>query len=311
MINRSNLILAINLIFNFLFSLIVLISVNFIILKSLPGGPFDSETMLHPLVKEQFEKSFGDLNSFWTDLSQYIQLILSGSFGHSMVKTDRTVWSLIESSFQQTFVLNLMALIIIYLFGFFFSLLAIFKKNTWVENALDQFALCFISTPSLFIGPVLIYFFSIKISLLPLAFLDKPIHYLLPIATLSLRPIAFLYRCLKQDLSRVMQSNFVRYAQAKGLDKWQIIYRHGLLNSLETVVNYSSTLIIGTLSGSLLVEVMFSIHGMATEFLFALENRDYPVISGMVLLSGTILYILTTIFDMIRIFFDPRQRFQE
>lgn len=299
---------ALKKILEMLTSLGFLAAFMFFLLKSLPGGPFDEEVALNPLVKEKLMQHW-QLDSGWLGQAfSYLMGLLRGDLGVSMSRPERTVVDIISQGLSNTLVLNLLALLLICGGALVISTIAIRFRETWVEEWVDQGVIAALALPSLFWGPLLIYLVGFYWNLLPVAFLLTPQHYILPLLTLSVRPTASLVRLLKNSMSDNFQQDYVRTARAKGLSQWVILYKHVLKNSLTPFLSYLGPLMVSLLSGSFIVEVLFAVPGLGTEFVSALNDRDYTLIVGLTLFYGFLLISVNSILDIVLRCVDPRLR---
>ncbi|NUN04696.1 MAG: ABC transporter permease, partial [Bdellovibrio sp.] len=273
-----------------------------------PGGPFDDEVALNPIVKEQLTQHWKIEQSWPEQALSYAGGILQGDLGVSMVRPERTVAEIIGQGLRNTFSLNLLALLIVVGGALFVALMSLRFKDTWFEELLDQAVITFLALPSLFWGPLLIYFFGFYFNLLPVAFLSSPAHYILPLLTLCLRPMAALIRILKNSLNENFRQDYVRTARAKGVGTWQILVHHVLKNSMIPFLSYLGPLLVSLFSGSFLVEVLFAIPGLGTEFVAALNDRDYTLIVGLTLFYGVLLIVVNSGLDVLTKYLDPRLR---
>jgi len=289
-------------------ALLSLVTVSFIFLHSMPGGPFDDETSLHPTVKQNLERVWALDQPVATQFFAYFKSLLSGELGSSMVQNGKSVGEILSLGFSQTVVLNLLAIVLAYVGAFATTSLVAIYKDSLLSRGVGFINVVAISLPSLFLGPVLIYFFGFYLNLLPTAFLASPIHYILPAITLSLRPWAQLHMLLMNSLEETLQLDFIRTAKAKGLSRVQVLIHHAYKNSLMPVLSMSGPLIVGLISGSFLVEVLFSIPGLGQQFVESLNLRDYPVVMGLVIIYGSCMIILTNVFDAVALWADPRIR---
>lgn len=296
--------------FEMLASLVVLATLTFFLLKALPGGPFDEDTALNPVVKEKLSEHWGVQQSALGQVGSYLLAVGQGDLGISMAKPDRTVAEIIAQGVRNTLALNGIALLCILSGAFIVAVAAVRFRETWIETMVDQMVIAFLSLPSLFWGPLLIYLFGFYWNLLPVAFLASPIHYVLPVLTLSLRPLASLIRLLKNSLNENFQMDYVRTAKAKGIGVWAILIRHVLKNSLVPFLSYVGPLIVSLLSGSFLVEVLFAVPGLGTEFISALNDRDYTLIVGLTLFYGSLLIVVNSLIDVLLRLADPRLKEQ-
>ncbi|WP_373997879.1 ABC transporter permease [Bdellovibrio bacteriovorus] len=277
-------------------------------LKALPGGPFDEETALNPLVKEKLQEHWKVDQSWVGQATSYLTSLVQGDLGVSMTRPERTVTEIISQGVANTLTLNALALLFILVGAFVISLVAVRFKDTWLEYLIDQTVIAFLSLPSLFWGPLLIYFFGFYWNVFPVAFLTGPSHYVLPLLTLCLRPLAVLIRLLKNSLNENLQQDYVRTARAKGVKVWNILFHHVLKNSLIPFLSYVGPLIVSLLSGSFLVEVLFAVPGLGTEFISALNDRDYTLIVGLTLFYGALLVLVNSFIDVLIKIADPRLR---
>lgn len=289
-------------------SLVVLAALTFFLLKALPGGPFDEDIALNPLVKSRLSEHWQIEQSWWAQAGSYLGALAQGDLGVSMARPERTVSEIISQGLRNTLSLNFLALVFIIVGSLGISLLAVRFRNSWVEGFINQGVIAFLSLPSLFWGPLLIYVFGFYWNLLPVAFLTSPLHYILPLLTLSLRPLASLVRLLKNSLNDNFQQDYVRTARAKGVGTWGILYRHVLKNSLIPFLSYLGPLVVSLLSGSFLVEVLFAVPGLGTEFVAALNDRDYTLIMGLTLFYGALLILVNSFLDVLLKLMDPRLR---
>lgn len=281
---------------------------TFFLLKVLPGGPFDSDAALNPSVKQKLIEHWR-LNESWMMQAQaYMVGIMHGDFGVSMARPETAVVEIVYRGLSNTLILNGLALIIIIGGALAITIIAVKFQNTWIEDLVDQGIITLLSLPSLFWGPLLIYLFGFYWNLLPVALLTSPIHYLLPLLTLTLRPLAALVRILKNSLQDNYGEDYVRTALAKGAGEWRILFKHVLRNSLMAFLSYLGPLIVGLFSGSFLVEVLYAIPGLGMEFVAALNDRDYTLIMGLTLFYGLLLIAINSLIDIAVKIADPRLR---
>jgi oligopeptide transport system permease protein len=289
-------------------ALLALAIVSFLFLHAMPGGPFDDGVSLNTAVKENLIRVWALDQPVGTQFIAYFKKLLSGDLGTSMLQSGRTVSEILSQGFSQTLLLNFLAILVSYLLAFATTLLTSFNRGSWLSRGVRVANILAISLPSLFLGPVLIYFFGFYLNLLPTAFLASPAHYILPTLTLSVRPWAQLHMLLDNSLQETLRLDYIRTAKAKGLSRLQILTRHTYKNSLMPILSMSGPLIVSLISGSFLVEVLFSVPGLGQQFVESLNLRDYPVVMGLVLGYGSSLIVLTNLFDMVAFWADPRIR---
>lgn len=288
-------------------TLVVLAAFCFLLLRALPGGPFDDDEIRSPEVRARLTRDWGLEGSWREQLGAYFSGIFSGDLGRSMLEPEKTVASVLSEGLSRTLALNALALLVIVVGGF--SLAVLFESSGPRARAvIDAVTTALVSLPSLFLGPLLIWLFAMKLDLLPIAFLDGPEHYLLPVLTLSLRPSAYLCRLVAASLADAKGADYMRTAKAKGLSLRQALWRHALRNSLVPILGYLGPLIVGLLSGSFMVEILFSIDGLGRAFVEALGVRDYPIVMGLTLFYGFLLILVSLVLDLVMRAVDPRLR---
>jgi len=296
--------------FELLTSLGFLATLTFFLLRLLPGGPFDDDAALNPLVRERLQDHWGTSQNFLMQVLNYLAALVRGDLGISMIRPDRTVTDIISQGLAKTFLLNSLALIVVVFGAFALATGAIYWRGTWFEKSVDQLMVVLLSLPSLFWGPLLIYLFGFYWDILPVALLEGPQYYILPVLTLSARPIASLVRLLKGSLEENLAQDYVRTAKAKGLGAGAVLFKHILRNSWMPFLSYAGPLLVGLLSGSFLVEMLFAVPGLGSEFIQALNDRDYTVIVGLTLFYGSLLMTANMLFDLLMRQADPRLREQ-
>lgn len=287
-------------------TLLCIIFITFFILRILPGGPFEEESSLNPVIQQEFEKSWGLHEPVIVQFLKYSNSIIHGDLGLSMAEPGRSVTSLLSEGLMMSLGLNFLALLFVFIFGFMLSALVVISEKYWIKELADIYLSIMISLPSLFLGPLLIYIFCYHLDWLPSVQLKGPTSYILPILALALRPSAYLARVLIKNWSDEILKDYMRMALAKGLSHKQALFRHALKNSLVPVLNYSSPLILHLISGSFLVELLFSIQGMGTLFVKALGQRDYPVVMGFTLFLGILSILIQWSIDILNRQLDPR-----
>lgn len=289
-------------------SLVVLATFTFVLLKFLPGSPFHQEASLHPDIQAQLETQWKLSESAFHQWVSYISNVFQGDLGYSMNSSNLKVSDIIVQNFGYTLKLNLLALVIVIILSVGLSVVAVRFRGTKWEILFDQFFIAGVSLPSLFWGPLVIYFLAYKFELFPLAFLESPWHYVLPLLTLCLRPICVLSRFLKNSMSENQQADYVRTAVAKGMGVWSILIKHVLRNSWIPFLSYLGPLSVSLISGSFLVELLFAIPGLGTIFITALSERDHTLIMGLTLFYGFLLIFVNMFIDLLIKVSDPRFR---
>ncbi|MCB0378512.1 MAG: ABC transporter permease [Bdellovibrionales bacterium] len=301
----------------------IIASMTFLLLRFLPGGPFDEEKALPPIVKANIEKKYGLDQPLWKQYFNYMGGLLRGHLGYSYKYEGREVSAIIRDSFPVSFKLGFYALVLSFFIGIPLGLFAASRYGTRLDSGAMILAISGISLPSFLVAPILIYIFSFgwpldifapslyqwllqNNLLLPPALWHSPAHYILPVVTLGIRPAAFIARLTRASVLDVIQADFVRTARSKGLSEKVVLYHHVLRNSLVPVLTYVGPLTAGILSGSFVVEVIFAIPGIAKYFVQSVFNRDYPLILALTILFSIMLILANLLVDILYKVVDPR-----
>lgn len=285
-------------------SLFFLASLCFFLLKVFPGSPFDEEIHLNPKVEQNLKSYYGLDQPVLSQYLHFVQNLLQGKLGYSMHFEGKSVTAVIAQSLPTTLQLGGAALLFSIVCGFLVGFLA--ARSKFFSEIHGAYVLTSISLPTLMLGPLLIWYFCFQLDWLPVAQLNSASAFILPVILLSLRPIAVLSRLLKNSLDEALRSDYARTAKAMGLGPSRILIKWALRNSLIPFMSYVAILIAGLLSGSLLIEMLFAIPGLGTQFLDALINRDYSLVVGLALFYGVLLMISQLIVDILIQLFDPR-----
>lgn len=291
-----------------LFTLFIIATVTFLLLRTLPGGPFDEEKTLPPEIKANIEARYHLDRSLLYQYGYYLRGLLKGDLGESYKYIGRNISSIMAETLPISIQLGIYALILSYLIGIPFGVLAAARHNTILDRSLMVGAISGVSLPSFLVAPLLILFFCFYLDWFEAALWEGPSYYILPILVLGTRPISFIARLTRASVLEVIRSDYVRTARAKGLHHLVVLYKHVLKNSFLPVLTFSGPLIAGILTGSFIVEHIFAIPGMAKHLVNSVTNRDYPLILGVTLIYSVVLIVSNLVVDLLYTYFDPRIR---
>ncbi len=289
-----------------LFVIWVIASLTFLLLRLLPGGPFDSEKALPKEVMENLEKKYNLDGSLLTQYGDYMGGLFRGDLGQSYKYIGRDVTSIISETIFSSIQLGIYALIIAYVLGLPMGVLAGWRRGTWVDFSSMFLAISGVSLPSFLMAPIFILVFALWLGWLEPAMWDGPRSYILPMVVLGIRPAAVIARLTRASVLEVVHSDYIRTARAKGLDARTVLFKHVLRNSLIPVLTLSGPLAASVLTGSFVIEQIFAINGIAKHLVSSVGNRDYPLILGTTLLFSLMLVIANLITDLLMAIVDPR-----
>jgi len=276
-------------------------------MHAVPGGPFSGEEKpLPPEVVERLMKYYHLDEPLWKQFTDYLWNVLHGNLGPSYMQFGRSVNEIIRDHLPVSAQLGVLSLIVALIIGIPMGIIAALKQNTVVDYICMSFAIAGVSVPAMALGPLLIYIFAVKLHLLPAARWVSWQHMILPALTLGTGHSAIIARLTRASLLQVLRKDFIRTAWSKGLSSQRIILVHGLRNALIPVVTVLGPMLAGLVTGTLVVEQIFSIPGLGRFFVYSITDRDYPVIMGVTLLYGAFIVVANFIVDLSYAFLDPR-----
>lgn len=287
---------------------------SFWMLRAAPGGPFDDERGLDPAVKENIEKAYHLDWPLWKQYTHYISGLVpqpSNDFvpdlGHSM-KRAQTVWEIIANHFPYSVKLGVLALGFAVIGGVFFGVVAASRQNTWTDHTSMGFALFGISMPAFVLGPILILIFSLQLGWLPPARVEGFASLILPAMTLGMIFMGVVARLTRTGMLETVRQDYIRTARAKGLSERKVVWKHALRLGLLPVVTYLGPAAAALITGSFVVEKIFQVPGLGFFFIASITDRDYPVLSGVLVFYSIFLVILNLLVDIAYGYLDPRIR---
>ncbi len=294
-------------------SLVVLITITFFLMHAIPGGPFSpaSEKKVPASILKKIEAMYGLDKPLHIQYLTYLKNLLKGDLGISFKQEDTTINELIDQGFPVSAKIGLVAVIFSLGIGVPLGIMSAVKRGRWMDWFSMVFATIGISIPSFVLTVLLMYLFSVKLQLLPVFGLDTWKHYILPVTGLAVGPISYIARLMRSSMLEVMRQDFINTARSKGVSEFFVITRHALRNSVIPVITYLGPLIAGLLTGSFVVERLFTIPGIGRYFVSSIGDRDYSVILGMTVFFGAFIVISNLIVDILCVMIDPRIKLSE
>ncbi|WP_294094731.1 ABC transporter permease [uncultured Cetobacterium sp.] len=287
-------------------TLFLVITLTFFLMRLMPGGPFDGEKNIPPKIKIKLEEKFGLNKPLSQQYISYVKDLSKCDLGPSMKREGRSVNWIIGYSFPTSAKLGLVAVLISLTIGIALGILAALNFNRWPDSICMLLSTLGVTIPSFVVGVFLMYIFGVKLKMVPIVGLKTWDSYILPSVALSGYSIAFIARLTRSKLVEVMKSDYIRTARAKGLSKTRIIIKHALRNTLIPIVTYLGPLVAGILTGSFVIEKIFAIPGLGSEFVTTITNRDYTVILGVTIFYSAFLMVCNLIVDLLYVVIDPR-----
>lgn len=284
----------------------IIVSATFLLMHSIPGGPFTGEKSLSPAVIQNIMERYHLNDPLWKQYTDYIMNIVQGDFGPSFKYEDRTVNQIIGDGLPISAVLGLCAASFALIVGIPAGIIAALRQNKWPDYLVMFGATIGISVPNFITATLLIYIFALKLDLLPAAMWGEFSQVVMPTIALAALPTAIIARLTRSSMLEVLGQDYIRTAKAKGLSTFTIIQRHALKNALMPVITYLGPMIAFILLGSFVIESIFAIPGLGRYFVMGIYNRDYTVILGITIFDAVMLVFLNFIVDIIYVLLDPR-----
>lgn len=281
-----------------------LITITFFLIRIMPGSPFEADNLSQSAI-EQLESTYGLDEPMWKQYILYMENLMHGDLGISY-KKNVSVNTLIARGFPYTLSIGLLSIAVSAFIGILMGIWMATSKRLAVKNTLLGIATLGVSIPGFVTTILLMMIFGVWWPVLPIVGLGSPANYILPVAAQSFGQIASIARLTKSTYSEAIQMDYVTMARAKGLSNLYITARHVLKNALIPVVTYFGPAIAFLITGSFVVESIFSIPGIGREFTNAITNRDYTVVLGFSVFIGVIITVANLAVDIICSLIDPR-----
>ena len=283
-----------------LFTLWLIISASFSIIKLAPGNPFEQERAVSEetmrALKEKFDFGY----------TEYLLGILQGDFRYSYAFPDQKVGDLILEALPVSLELGFLAMSIALFFGLLLGALSASLRGTKWDSFLMLAALGGIAIPNFVLGPLLQLLFGIHLQILPVAGWFGAMDRILPVLTLAMMYVAYIARISRSSFLETLKQDYIATAQAKGLSPRTILGKHALRNSILPVVHFIAPATAAILSGTMVIEKIFTIPGLGRHFVNSALQRDYPLALGVIIVYSILLLSLNFIADLVSTLIDPR-----
>jgi oligopeptide transport system permease protein len=293
-------------------TLLMLITVAFFLIRVAPGGPFDAEKTLPPEIEANLNAKYHLDEPLLQQYFRYLGQVAALDLGPSFQYKDWTVNELISQGFPVSLTVGLAAMVLAFILGTLLGIAAALRQNSGIDYSLMGFAMLGISIPNFVIAPILILLLAVYAGWLPAGGWDWSISSMvLPVVTLSLPAIAYIARLTRGSMIEVLHSNFIRTARAKGLPESVVIRRHALRPALLPVISFLGPATAAMISGSVVIERIFSIPGLGSYFVQGALNRDYTLVMGVVIFYGVLIIVLNFLVDLVYAWLNPKVRYDE
>ena len=281
-------------------------TLTFFVMNMVPGGPFLSEKAVTPQAQAAMEAKYGLDKPLFQQYTTYMTGILKGDFGLSIKKRGRTVSQIIGTKFPVSAKVGGLALILAVCTGIPLGAVAAFNRGKFIDNLLVVLSTAGIAIPSFLSSTILIYIFTTKLKWLPSLGLKDAQSYIMPVVALALYPTFYMARLMRSSMLDVMGQDYMRTAKAKGVTTFKAIFKHALRNAILPVITYRGPLLAALMTGSFIIEKIFNIPGLGSEFVSSITSRDYPMIMGTTIFLAVFIIIMNLFVDIAYAIVDPR-----
>ena len=281
-------------------------TITFFLMNLVPGGPFLAEKAVSPQAQAEMEEKYGLDKPLSVQYKNYMLGLVKGDLGLSVKQRGRTVAQIIATKFPVSARLGGLSILAAVCVGIPLGSIAAFNRGKWADNVVIFIATCGIAVPSFVICTLLLMLFGLKLGWLPTVGLNSVLHYIMPVTALAFYPTAYIARLMRSSMLDVLGQDYMRTARAKGLGQFKCIFKHALRNAVLPVVTYLGPLLAYTLTGSFVVEKIFTIPGLGSEFVGSITGRDYPLIMGTTIFLAVLIVSMNVIVDIAYKLIDPR-----
>lgn len=288
-------------------TLFSVISITFFISKALPGTPF-ADNKLTPQIREQLFEKYGLDEPLLVQYGKYLLNVAQGDLGNSFYFEGRPVLEMILERLPVSAFLGIQAVIFGLVIGVALGIVSALRHNSLWDTVAVVVAVLGISVPSFVLGPLLQYWLGVKLGWFPIAFFDSWMHSVLPSLALSVFVVSTVARFVRSEMLEVLGQDYVTLAKAKGLSGLAVIVRHVLRNAMIPLVTVLAPLAVYLITGSLVIEQIFSVPGIGEQFVSSIQVNDYSMILGTTIFLAVLFVVALLIQDILYAVIDPRIR---
>lgn len=294
--------------FYMLITLFIITSFTFFLMKMLPGSPFNNEEKLSDEQKFILNEKYGLNDPVPVQYLNYMGNLVKGDMGVSFQYDNRPVSLMIAERIGPSAVLGIEATILGTLVGLFLGIIAALRHNSAADYASSLFAVLGISIPSFVFAGLLQYYVGVKLEWLPVALWDGPKYHVLPALSLSVFVIATVARFMRTEMLEVLGQDYITTAKSKGLSNIVIIIKHTIRNAIIPVITILGPLVVGLITGTLIIEKIFAVPGLGSQFVASIPLNDYPVIMATTIFYSVLFILVILLVDILYGIIDPRIR---
>ncbi|TCS96648.1 ABC transporter permease [Hazenella coriacea] len=284
----------------------VIATVTFLMMKAVPGDPFSNDKELPDQVLQNLKAYYHLDEPLSTQYVIYMKSLLQLDLGPSIKYETRTINDIVTETFPVSAQLGAQALIVAIVLGLILGTIAALRQNKLLDYSAMVLAVVGISVPSFVLAPILQKYLAVEWGLFPVTSNELFISTIMPTVALAAFPLATVTRLMRSSMVEVLRQDFIRTARSKGLPPTKVVWRHTARNAILPIVTILGPLMVGILTGSFVVEKIFSVPGIGKHFVESISNRDYPLIMGVTLFYSSLLIFMNFLVDLAYGVIDPR-----
>lgn len=297
---------ALKRVFSALITIILITTLTFIMMHSIPGGPFTREKEIPAEILKALNEKYNLDAPLHEQYFDYMKGLLQFDLGPSFAKTGTTVNELLVAGFPASAKIGGFASILIVIIGVPLGIISALKQNKPIDYLVMFMATLGVTIPSFVMATLIIYFFAGILHWLPSYGIESPLGYIGPVLALSGYSLSFVSRLTRSSMLEVLRQDYIRTARANGIREYKVLAKHAVRNALIPVVTYVGPMVAGIMTGSFVIEKIFAIPGMGRYFVDSVGNRDYTTIVGMTVFYSVFYIVMILIVDLMYGLIDPR-----
>ncbi|MEP7074770.1 MAG: ABC transporter permease [Acidobacteriota bacterium] len=289
---------------------LLVVTVTWVLIRIAPGNFYSGEKKIPAAIEANIRKKYGLDQPWYTQYGMMMSNVIRGDFGDSLKYQGQSVNEIIIRHLPYSATIGVLAYLLALLVGLSAGTIAALKQNSLFDYGSMSIAMLGLSVPNFVLGPVLILIFAFWVYVLPPARWGGISALVLPVITLGAIYAAYIARLTRAGMLEVLRSDYIRTARAKGLDERTVLFRHAFRGGIVPVVSFTGPALAGLLAGTVVVERVFAIPGLGNIFIQAVQNRDEPLILGIVAFISIMILVFNLLVDISYGFIDPRIRFE-
>ncbi|MBP7175024.1 MAG: ABC transporter permease [Thermoclostridium sp.] len=290
-----------------LVTLFAVATLTFFLMYLVPGGPFLAEKAPSPQTLKALEQKYGLDQPVTVQYGNYMKrLFFRLDLGTSLKMRGQEINDIIRGRFPISAKIGAMAVLVAVCVGIPLGSVAALNRGRLLDRIIMFIATLGIAVPGFVVATVLMFTFGVKLHLLPTYGLTTPLHYILPVMALSFYPTAYISRLMRSSMLDVLGQDYMRTARAKGISQFKSLFKHALRNAVLPIITYLGPMLAYILTGSFVVEKIFTIPGLGSQFISSITDRDYPLIMGTTIFLAFLLITMNVVVDIAYKIIDPR-----